>query len=87
MSNLTKFQKRALFDLAEWDHEYGGLGRANGRSAQALIKRGWVRPCVKVDSGWTGVMACEMRYVITTKGRKAATEFGWEPGTKYWLVE
>ena len=79
MTDLTKQQKLALFWLADWDHNTGGLGYADGRSAQELIKRRWVEACVRVDTGMKGVMACEMRYVITAEGRKAAIKLGWRP--------
>ena len=85
--NLTRSQKRALFQLAEIGHEYGGLGWADGRSAQELIKRYWAEGCIEVRRGMGGVMTCEMQYVITAKGRKAAIELGWEPGAKWWMIE
>ena len=79
VSGLTKYQKRTLFWLADWGKDFGGLGYADGRSAQELIKRRWADACVRVDTGMKGVMACEMRYVITAEGRKAAHELGWRP--------
>ena len=84
MAGLTRFQKRALFNIAYWDHEYGGLGHADGRSVQELIKRHWVVPCIHVSKGWTGIMTAEMQYVITVAGRKAALELGWKPGDDGW---
>lgn len=77
--NLTKHQKQALCYLAQWDHEWGGLGYADGRSAQELIKRSWVVECIEINRGITGIMTCGMRYVITVKGRKAARDLGWKP--------
>ena len=77
MNALTKFQKRALFYAAYWDREYGGLVDLDGRSAQELIKRGWVEKCIKVKTTGGGVMSAEMAYSITAEGRRAAQELGW----------
>ena len=84
-NSLTKFQMRALYYAAHWDHAYGGLAEFDGRSAQELIKRGWVENCVLVKTTMNGVMSSGMRYVITAEGRKAACELGWKPGDNGWL--
>ncbi len=80
---LTKFQKQALFYAAFWDQEHGGVAPiVDGRSAQTLIKRGWMENCVVVKTGLGGVMTSGMGHVITTQGREAAREHGWEPSCK-----